>query len=149
MKYGFLVASLVCFVFSCSMHRDSHQHSSGAPSVTSAQTSPEPSYSKAYVLDVDVVLTDSIGALQLPPYCGFMLFNLSLNYSIVQVHSGIVTDSTIRINHQCPRELIEFGAITNDSVYRMRLRPRTSVEKRFINGKLEEVPLTDYEQVGN
>jgi hypothetical protein len=75
-------------------------------------------------IQLQVILIDKVDTIQLPPYCGSLILDMTLKYKVIKVISGDYNESTILINHICPREAIQNKWVKNDTVYNYKLKRR-------------------------
>ncbi|MGV3611571.1 MAG: hypothetical protein ACO1N0_11515 [Fluviicola sp.] len=74
------------------------------------------------ILVMRVKLLTDLDKIELPPYCGTVIFNMSFEYEVIEVIEGIYTAKTIWINETCPRETVENKFIETGKTYKHRLK---------------------------
>lgn len=117
MKKLFIILIIIISLFSCQNKTiDKSKTTQGYDNYLSSKSDS--------LIQLKVILIDKVDTIQLPPYCGSLIFDMTLKYKVIKVISGDYIESTILINHICPREAIQNKWVKNDTIYNYKLKRR-------------------------
>jgi len=81
-----------------------------------------PATQKEEIIELQVMLSDNVKDMPLPPYCGIYMTDQVVNFKVMKVIHGFYLKNTVRIHINCLREAVESKGIDNHVTYVYKLK---------------------------